>query len=59
MYKLFSDLPEAIDNISAVIDKIEVFDLKRSFYFQNLIYQISLLIIGIKVKTEKEEKTNT
>tara|TARA_B100000927_G_scaffold282885_1_gene270031 strand:- start:2057 stop:6364 length:4308 start_codon:yes stop_codon:yes gene_type:complete len=29
MYKLFSDLPEAIDNISAVIDKIEVFDLKR------------------------------
>jgi DNA polymerase-3 subunit alpha len=32
----FANLPEAISNISEIVDKIEIFDLAREFYFQNL-----------------------
>jgi hypothetical protein len=32
----FANLPEAISNISEIVDKIEIFDLAREVYFQNL-----------------------
>ncbi|WP_018628544.1 DNA polymerase III subunit alpha [Niabella aurantiaca] len=35
MSKLFADLPEAIDNTNAIVDKIELLDLKRSILLPN------------------------
>ncbi|MCF3108892.1 DNA polymerase III subunit alpha [Niabella sp. CC-SYL272] len=35
MSKLFHDLPEAIDNTNAIVDKIELLDLKRSILLPN------------------------
>ncbi|MBO9620786.1 MAG: PHP domain-containing protein, partial [Niabella sp.] len=35
MSKLFHDIPEAIDNTNAIVDKIELLDLKRSILLPN------------------------
>ncbi len=35
MTKLFHDLPQAIDNTNAIVDKIELLDLKRSILLPN------------------------
>lgn len=35
MSKLFHDLPEAIDNTNAIVDKIELLDLKRNILLPN------------------------
>ncbi len=37
MSKLFSDIPEAIDNTNAIVDKVETLDLKRDIALPNFV----------------------
>jgi hypothetical protein len=42
MKKLFTDLPEGFE-FSEIVDKIEIYNLARRFYYPNLIFQRSFV----------------
>jgi DNA polymerase-3 subunit alpha len=37
-------LPEAIWNLAEIVDKIEIYNLARRFYYPNLIFQRSFVV---------------
>ncbi|MBC7384346.1 MAG: DNA polymerase III subunit alpha [Bacteroidia bacterium] len=43
MTKLFSDIPHAIDNTNAIVDKIETLDLKRDIALPNFVIPVEFL----------------
>ncbi|MFT4094794.1 MAG: DNA polymerase III subunit alpha [Niabella sp.] len=55
MTKLFHDLPQAIDNTNAIVDKIELLDLKRSILLPNFPIPDEYKTHTQSQKTEKGE----
>lgn len=53
MSQLFHDLPEAIDNTNAIVDKIELLDLKRSILLPNFPIPAEYKIYTQDEKTDK------
>ena len=56
MKVLFADLPESIENITEIVDKIEVFNFKKRCFTSTLIFQMSLLILRMKKMGKKRRK---
>ncbi|GAB3017587.1 DNA polymerase III subunit alpha [Niabella terrae] len=53
MSRLFADIPQAIDNTNAIVDKIELLDLKRSILLPNFPIPDNFRIHKTDEKTEK------